>query len=152
MKSRRSTQTTHCAAFRGVPYHKRIREKAATRVQYSVGLRDLCAIDVTEAPKRAGGEADLVGGRRVHIENKLSGTQLITHLRQFLVRVCRIRHVLPTGQKLVVTVVGYKSQTENGKFQPSDSVQVRQLVGIDTPFVEIRVVVRYDDTLPSEAR
>ena len=93
MKSRRSTQTTHCAAFRGVPYHKRIREKAATRVQYSVGLRDLCAIcaiDVTEAPKRAGGEADLVGGRRVHIENKLSGTQLITHLRLFLVRVCRI--------------------------------------------------------------
>ena len=60
--------------------------------------------------------------------------------------------MLPTGQKLVVTVVGYKSQTENGKFQPSDSVQVRQLVGIDTPFVEIRVVVRYDDTLPSEAR
>ena len=59
-------------------------------MQYSVGLRDLCAIDVTEAPKRAGGEADLVGGRRVHIENKLSGTQLITHLRQFLVRVCRI--------------------------------------------------------------
>jgi hypothetical protein len=79
-------------------YHKRIREKAATRDQ---------GLDVTGAPKRAGGEADLVAGRRVHIENKLSGTQLITHLRQFLVRVCRIAAMcLPTGQKFVVTVVG----------------------------------------------
>ena len=115
-------------------------------------LRDQGLSDVTEGSKRAGGETDLVVGRRVLIENKLLkpptddpfGAASNAGLQGR-------RYVLPTGQRFEITVVGYRSRTENGKFPPHGCVQVRQLDGIDTPFVEIRIAVRYGDTVPSAA-
>jgi hypothetical protein len=113
---------------------EQLADEKTLQIELARSLRDQ-SLDVTEAPKRAGGEADLVAGRRVYIENKL----IKEATDDPFAAVPRAglqdrRYVLPTGQKFVVTV------------------RVRRLEGIDTPFVEIRVVVRYGDTLPSEAR
>jgi hypothetical protein len=131
---------------------EQLSDEKALQVHLARSLRDQ-SLDITEAPKRAGGEADLVAGRRVYIENKLvkepTDDPFASVPRAGLQD---RRYVLPTGQKFVVTMVAYKSRTENGKLRPSDSVKVRQLEGIDTPFVEIRIAVRYGDTIPSEAK
>ena len=116
-------------------------------------LRDQGLDDVQEGSERAGGETDIISGRRVLIENKLIKTPTDDPFGA----VPRSglqgrRYVLPTGQRFVITVVGYRSSTEGGKLSPNECVRIRQLEGIDSPFVEIRVAIRYGDTVPSAAR
>ena len=117
-------------------------------------LRDQSLDDVIEGSKLAGGETDLIVGRRVLIENKLLHYETDDPIGSAVLRagLQGRRYVLPTGQKFVITVVGYSSKTENGKFSPHECVRVRQLNGIESPFVEIRVVVRYGDSVPSDAK
>ena len=110
-------------------------------------------LEVDEGAEQAGGETDIKVGRRIIIENK--------HIKdatddpfQAVPRsgLQGRRYVLPTGQSFVITVVSYKAATENGRMKPVECVTVRQLNGVDTPFVEIRVAVRHSDTVPSKAQ
>jgi hypothetical protein len=111
-----------------------------------------CDLDVTEGQRRGGGESDLVIGRRVLIENKW----LKEPTDDPFAAVPRAglqarRYVLPTGQPFVVTTLAYRAQTEKGRLPSHRSVAVRQLEGVDPPFAEIRLAIRYGDTVPSRA-
>jgi HD superfamily phosphohydrolase len=130
-----------------------LQDEKALQTDLIRSLRDQRLDDVQEGSKRAGGETDVIVGRRLLIENKL----LKPSTDDPFAAVPRTglqgrRYVLPTGQKFVITLVGYRSKTENGKLSPHNCIRVRQLNGVDTPFVEIRVVIRYGDTVPSKAR
>jgi HD superfamily phosphohydrolase len=117
-------------------------------------LRHQFLDDITEGSKVAGGETDLIVGRRVVIENKLLRDKTDDPFTASVTRagLQARRYVLPTGQKFAITVVGYASKTENGKFSPHECVRVRQLKALTSHFAEIRIAVRYGDTVPSAAR
>lgn len=127
-------------------------DEADLQQRFRQALRQM-SLDVDEGKALAGGKTDLAIGRRVILENK--------HIKEAtddpFQAVPRSglqarRYVLPTGQRFVVTAVAYKSESENGKFSPADCVKVRQLKGVDKPFVEIRIAIRYGDSVPSRAK
>lgn len=110
-------------------------------------------LDITEGEVRAGGETDLKAGQRVIIENKVLKDATDDPFQA----VSRSglqgrRYVLPTGQSFVITAVAYKAATESGKLAPSKCIAVRQLADVSEPFVEIRIVVRHSDSVPSRAK
>lgn len=113
-------------------------------------LRDQ-ACDAVEGAKMGGGETDIIVEKRVVIENKLIKKPTDDPFGcEPHAGIQARRYALSTGQKFVITMVAYRSKTETGKLSPSSCVHVRQVPGIDTPFAEIRVVVRYGDTRPSD--
>jgi hypothetical protein len=52
----------------------------------------------------------------------------------------------PDGRKATVIDVPFSTETS-----VDECVKVRQLEGVDTPFVEIRIAIRFGDTVPSRA-
>lgn len=112
-------------------------------------LRDQ-GCDAVEGAKMGGGETDIIVETRVVIENKLVKEPTDDPFgRVPHAGIQARRYVLSTGQKFVITMVAYCSKTETGKLPPSKCIQVRQISGVEIPFAEIRVVVRYGDTRPS---
>lgn len=109
-------------------------------------------LDIVEGSERAGGETDLVAFRRVLIENKVLKDPTDNPLEAIpKTGLQGRRYVLPTNQSFVVTVVAYRARTESGHLPPVQCVRVRQLEGVDAPFVEIRTAIRFGDKVPSRA-
>lgn len=129
-----------------------IADEAELQREFRKALRQT-GLDVTEGELRAGGETDLKVGQRVIIENKvLNGATDDPFQAVPRSGLQGRRYVLPTGQSFVITAVAYKAATEKGKFAPSKCVAVRRLPDVSEPFVEIRVVVRHSDSVPSRAK
>src|SRR6202000_512370 len=125
------------------PHPPRDRELQA---DLGTSLRDQ-SLDVTEGSDRAGGETDLVIGKRVVIENKLIKEPTddpFTKVRRAGLQARR--YALPTGQKFVITVVGFRSATESGKLSPHKCVRIQRIAELEQPFVDVRIAVRYGDS------
>lgn len=110
-------------------------------------------LDIGEGEEQAGGETDIKIGRRVILENKsIKGKTDDPFQAVSRSGLQGRRYVLPTGQSFIITAVSYEAASESGKLKPSECVQVRQLEGVDQPFVEIRIAIRHSDSLPSRAK
>lgn len=109
-------------------------------------------VDIKEGTEIAGGETDLIAFRRVLIENKWQSTPTDNPLEvKPKTGLQGRRYTLPTGQPFVITAVAYPAKSESGHLPPYKCVAIRQLAGVEHPFVEIRVAVRYGDKAPSSA-
>lgn len=110
-------------------------------------------LDVTEGSERAGGETDVVVGRRFLIENKLARDPTDDPFilgKKFALQ--GRRYVIPTAERFFVTLLAYTPATEAGLLRPADAVRVRQVPDVDDQCIEIRCVIPTDIGTPSSAK
>ena len=110
-------------------------------------------LDVTEGSERAGGETDVVVGKRFLIENKLERTPTDNpfDLSPKYALQGR-RYVIPTAERFFVTLLAYTPATEAGLLRPADCVRVRQVTGVDDRCAEIRCLIPTGAGTPSGAK
>ncbi len=107
---------------------------------------------VTEGAELGGGETDLLLGGRCLIENKIDKTGKGPFTVKPEAPFQAHRYALALCSRLFFTLVGYQPKNEAAIVPQTQSLQVRALEGLAHTAVEIRFVVPFGLSNPSDAR
>lgn len=107
---------------------------------------------VLEGAEYGGGETDLIARDRILIENKVEGETdtPMSDRRPYPFQARRYSLALCTS--VFFTMVAYKPRTEQGHLRQCDCVKVFDIREVSEPCAEIRLLVPYGYSAPSEAK
>jgi HD superfamily phosphohydrolase len=114
-------------------------------------LRTL-GLDVREGSEVGGGETDLIAQNVIVIENKVAKETDDPMSESFPYPFQARRYTVALCQSIFLTMVAYKPKTEKGILPQSQSVDIHKVPDVPGDCVEIRFVIPYGASRPSEAK